>query len=339
MREDLERRRNAPGSTRPGGVRQGQFLASKSINPYPHTMALGQWSSQHTTEFRKRRSVKQGGRRGRPVIVPGNRGDQADNSGGGGGSSGAAEKVALLPAFDSSNTTSSNSGSGCDQQGGHRGSIGLGEPSGSSMGLGSSGADYGGGRGPVLGASEPRLSRTQEMLTKIHSLIQEIRDIRQEKSNNIKTNLPEISQSCHKGNPALWDTSGEDDLHDAYSTDSIPTRYCQSYNNGKTPQCEALLSPSRSVPTPDPPSLPHMTPPTPSVPSGVSYVSSSPSLEVDKSDDMGEDVRNWSSVTRKGSSAGMSSELGVGGPEEVLVDPDPGKDSGTSLILASPNVY
>ena len=157
------------------------------------------------------------------------------------------------------------------------------------------------------------------MLTKIHSLIQEIRDIKQGKSNNIKTNLPEISQSRHKGNPALWDTSGEDDLHGVYSTDSIPTRYCQSYNNDKIPQCEVLLSPSRSAPTPDPPSLPHTTPPTPSVPSGVSYVSSSPSLEANKSVNMGEDIRNRSSVTRKGSSARMSLELGVGGPEEVPV--------------------
>ena len=81
------------------------------------------------------------------------------------------------------------------------------------------------------------------------------------------------------------------------------------------------------------------TPPTPSVPSGVSYVSSSPSLEVDKSVNTGEDVRNRSSVTRKGSSAGMPSELGVGGLVEVPVNPDPGEDSGTSLILASPNVY
>ena len=61
MREDLERRMNAPGRTRPGGVHRGQFHASKSINPYPHKMALGQWSSQHATEFRKSRSVKQGG--------------------------------------------------------------------------------------------------------------------------------------------------------------------------------------------------------------------------------------------------------------------------------------
>ena len=177
------------------------------------------------------------------------------------------------------------------------------------------------------------------MLTKIHSLIQEIRDIKQEKSNNIKTNLPEISQNRHKGNPALWDTSDEDDLHGAYSTDSIPTRYYRSYNNGTIPQYEALLSPDKSAPTPDLPSLPHTTPPTPSVPSGVSYVSSSPSLEVDKSVDTGEDVRNRSSVTGKGSSAGMSSELGVGGPEEVPVDPGPDEDSGTSLTLASPNVY
>ena len=35
----------------------------------------------------------------------------------------------------------------------------------------------------------------------------------------------------------------------------------------------------------------------------------------------------------------MSSELGVGGPVEASVDPEPDKDSGTSLILASPNMY
>ena len=158
MREDLERRMNAPERTRPGGVRQGRFHASKSINSYPHKMALGRWNSQHATEFCKRRSVKQGGRRGRPVIVPGDRGNEADNSRTG-GSSGAAEKVALLPAFDPSDTTSSDSGSGHDQQGGHRGSIGLGEPSGSLLGLGSSGADHGRGGGPVLGASESRCCR------------------------------------------------------------------------------------------------------------------------------------------------------------------------------------
>ena len=183
------------------------------------------------------------------------------------------------------------------------------------------------------------LSRTQEMLTKIHSLIQEIRDMKQEKSNNIETNLPEISQSRHKGNPALLGTSDEGDLRGAYSTDSTPIRYCQSYNNDTIPQCEVPPSPDKSSPAPDPPSLPHTSPPTPSVPSGVSYVSSSPSLEVDKSVDTGEDVRSRLSVTRKGSSVGMSSELGVGGPEEVPVDPGPDEDSGTSLILASPNVY
>ena len=63
MREDLERRMNAPGRARPGGVRQGRFHA-RSVNPYPHKMALGQWSSQHALESRKRQSVQQGGRRG-----------------------------------------------------------------------------------------------------------------------------------------------------------------------------------------------------------------------------------------------------------------------------------
>ena len=47
-----------------------------------------------------------------------------------------------------------------------------------------------------LVANHPtKLSRTQEMLTKIHLLIQEIRDIKQEKSNNIKTNLPECQEN------------------------------------------------------------------------------------------------------------------------------------------------
>ena len=53
MREDLERRMDTPGRTQPGGVRQGCFRASMSINPYPHKMALGQWSSQHATKFRE----------------------------------------------------------------------------------------------------------------------------------------------------------------------------------------------------------------------------------------------------------------------------------------------
>ena len=140
-------------------------------------------------------------------------------------------------------------------------------------------------------------------------------------------------------NPALLDTSDEDGLHNAYSKDSTPTRYCQSYNNNMIPQCETPPSPDKSSPAPDPPSLPHTSPPTPSVPSGVSYVSSSPLLEVDKFVNTGEDVGSLSLVTRKGSSAGMSSELGVEGPEEALVDPGPDEDSGMSLSLASPNAY
>ena len=113
-------------------------------------------------------------------------------------------------------------------------------------------------------AARSHLSQTQEMLTKIRSLIQEIHDIKQEKSNNIKTNLPEISQSCHK----LQGTSDEGDLHGAYLKNSTPNHYCQSDNNDKT-QCEEPPSPGTPAPTPDPPSLSHNTPPTPSKSSGV----------------------------------------------------------------------
>ena len=158
MREETEGRMNAPGRSRPGGVRQGRVHLHMSTNPYPHKMALGKWSSQHATESRKCRSVQQGGRRGQPIVIPGDRGNEANNSRRRGGPSGAAESVALLPAFDPSNPTSSSLGSGRDQQGGHRGSIGVGESSESSMGSGGSGANHGGG-GPVLGASESRCCR------------------------------------------------------------------------------------------------------------------------------------------------------------------------------------
>ena len=174
------------------------------------------------------------------------------------------------------------------------------------------------------------MSRTQEMLTKIHSLIQEIRDIRQGKSNNINTNLPEISQNPHKGSPALLGTSDEGDLRGVYLVDSKPTHYCQSDNNNKTPQYEEPLVPDTPVPTPDPPSPPHTTPPNPSRSSGVSYVSSELSLEDDTSVCTGEVVRSLSSEIRNGSRPGISLEKGVGGPEEVPVDPDPDKGSGTS---------
>ena len=119
------------------------------------------------------------------------------------------------------------------------------------------------------------------MLTKIRSLIQEIRDIKQGKSNNIKTNLPEISRSPHKGSPALLSTSDKGDLRGVYLIDIKPTHYCQSDNNNKTPQYEEPLIPDTPAPTPSPPSPPHTTPPDPSRSSGVSYVSSEPSLEDD----------------------------------------------------------
>ena len=61
MQEDLKRRMNAPGRSHPGGVRQGRFRTSMLVNPYPHKMALGDWSSQHTAESCKHRSVQQGG--------------------------------------------------------------------------------------------------------------------------------------------------------------------------------------------------------------------------------------------------------------------------------------
>ena len=85
------------------------------------------------------------------------------------------------------------------------------------------------------------------MLTKIRSLIQEICDIKQGKSNNIKTNLPEISWSPHKDSPALSGTSDKGDLHGVYLVDSKPTHYCQSDNNDKTPQYEEPLVPSTPV--------------------------------------------------------------------------------------------
>ena len=144
---------NAPGRVRPGGVRQGRFHA-KSVNPYPHKMALGKWSSQHALESRKRRSVEQGGRRGRPFILPGERCNPADYGRRGGGSSGATEGDALLPAFAPSSPSSSSSGLGHHEQGSHRRTAGVGESPVSSLGLGGSGSDHGGGGGPVLGTAE-----------------------------------------------------------------------------------------------------------------------------------------------------------------------------------------
>ena len=126
MREDAERRMNAPGRTHPGGVHQGRIRLSMSVNLYPHKKALGEWSFQHTTESRKRRSVQQGGQRGQPFIIPGVRGDQADDSGRGGATSSAAEKaVWLLSAFDPSRTAGSSLRSGCDEQGSGLGPVGL----------------------------------------------------------------------------------------------------------------------------------------------------------------------------------------------------------------------
>ena len=156
MREETERRMNAPGRSRPGGVHQGRFHLHKTVEPYPHTMALGDWSKQHAERFRKTRSIQSGGRRGQSFVVPRDRSDQADNSGRGGGPSGSAERIALLPAFDPSNTAGSSSGPGRDEQGSHRGSVGVGEPVESLMGLGGSGADHRRGGGPVLGAAESR---------------------------------------------------------------------------------------------------------------------------------------------------------------------------------------
>ena len=91
------------------------------------------------------------------------------------------------------------------------------------------------------------MSQTQEMLTKIHSLIQEICDIKQEKSNNIETNLPEISRNPHKDNPALLDTSDEGDLRGVYLKDNTPTPYCQLYTrflNVRYPLPRQILSSS-----------------------------------------------------------------------------------------------
>ena len=136
MRKDAERRMNVPGRTRPGGVRQGRVRLHMSMNPYPHKMALGKWSSQHAAESCKRRSIQQGGQRGRPFVIPGDRGNKADDSGRGGGSSGSAEKIALLPAFDPSSTAGCSSRPEHNERGSHWGSIIIGEPSESSMELG-----------------------------------------------------------------------------------------------------------------------------------------------------------------------------------------------------------
>ena len=168
------------------------------------------------------------------------------------------------------------------------------------------------------------------MLTKIHLLIQEICDIKQGKSNNIKTNLPEISQSPHKGSPALLGTSDEGDLRGVYLIDSKPTHCCRSDNNDKTPQYEEPLVPDTPAPTPDPPVPPHTTPPDPPRSSGVSYVSSELSLEDNKSVSTGEVVNSLSLEIRNGSRPRISSERGVGGLEQVPVDSDPDKDSGMS---------
>ena len=154
MREETKRRMNASGRSRPGGVRQGRVRLRMSVNPYPHKMALGKWSSQHAIESRKRRSVEQGGRRGQPFILPGERCNPADYGRRGGGPSGAAEGSTLLPAFDATSSSSSGSRLGCDEQESHWRSTGVGESPESSLGLGGSGSDHGGGGGPVLGAAE-----------------------------------------------------------------------------------------------------------------------------------------------------------------------------------------
>ena len=78
MREENERRMNAPGRSRPGGVRQGRFHLRKTVEPYPHKMALGDWSKQHAEQFRKKRSIQSGGRRGQPYILPGDSCNPAD---------------------------------------------------------------------------------------------------------------------------------------------------------------------------------------------------------------------------------------------------------------------
>ena len=154
MREETERRMNELGRSCPGGVRQSRVCLRKSVNPYPHKMALGKWSSKHAIESCKRRSVEQGGQRGRPFILPGERCNPADYGRRGGGSSGAAESVTLLPAFDATSSSSRSSGLEHNKQGSHRGPISVGESPESSLGLGGSGSDHGGGRGPVLGAAE-----------------------------------------------------------------------------------------------------------------------------------------------------------------------------------------
>ena len=106
MREETERRMNELGRSCPGGVCQGRVCLRMSVNPYPHKMAIGKWSSQHATKSRKHRSVKQGGQRGRPFILPGEHCNPANYGRRGGGSSGAAEGVALLPAFDATSSSS-----------------------------------------------------------------------------------------------------------------------------------------------------------------------------------------------------------------------------------------
>ena len=47
MREETERRMNALVRSCPGGVCQGRFHLRKTVEPYPHKMALGDWSKLH----------------------------------------------------------------------------------------------------------------------------------------------------------------------------------------------------------------------------------------------------------------------------------------------------
>ena len=153
MREDPEHRMNVPGRTQPGGVCQGRSRASKSINPYPYKMALGQWSSQHAAKFQA--DTKRNRRRGQPIVVPGKCGDKANNTGGRGGAASGSTKedICLLPAFSPQRTAGGSLETRSDKQGSSLGSLGSGEHAAARVGTGGPGSNLNGGGGQTLGAS------------------------------------------------------------------------------------------------------------------------------------------------------------------------------------------
>ena len=180
-----------------------------------------------------------------------------------------------------------------------------------------------------------RLSRTQELLTKIHTICQEIRDIKKagEPNNINQTNLSKISRRPDKGNPALLDKCVEDALHDVYCPDSKPNHYCRSDNNDKSPHCEESPSTSTPAPTPSPPSPPCTTPPSPSTSDSSSSELLESSIRAGMSGETGDDgVR--SSETGNDWNPSPKYKSGEETEEDKVEedpDPDPSLGTGTSM--------